>query len=124
MPWEPNGRLCQDTLVTQEDKEALQPAAAGHDGPWRSPLLESGGDPGINIRGRGLCQVLREGGLMGLGHQHRKTFEGAECAFLRRRRIVAGAQMDQIGRDQLLVLRTQTVQPTELREGVEHWGGL
>ena len=35
MARELNGRLRQDALVAQEDKEALQPAAAGHDGPGR-----------------------------------------------------------------------------------------
>ena len=88
----------------------------------RQWLLEGGLDPGINIRGRGLRQVLIEGGLTGLGHQHRETFEGAEGAFLRRRRIVAGAQMGQIVRDQALVVRTEKVQPTELRECVRALG--
>ena len=35
MAWELNGRLRQDALLAQEDKEALHPVAAGHDGPWR-----------------------------------------------------------------------------------------
>jgi len=63
----------------------------------------TGSDPGVNIRGRGLCQVLIEGRLTSCGHQHRTTFEGAEGAALRRRGIVAGAQMGKIGGDQALV---------------------
>ena len=111
-------------MVAQEDKEALQPTAARHDSPWCQPLLEGGHDPGVNIRGRGLGQVLIEGDLTGLGHQHRKTFEGAEGTFLGRQSVVAGAQMGEIVRDQALVLGTQKREPTELREGVDHWGGL
>jgi hypothetical protein len=117
-------RLRQEALGAQEDNEAWPPAAAGHDGPWRPSLLEGGGDPRVTIARGGRREVLREGGLPGLGHQHRHTCEGAAGACLRRRRLVAGTQMDQIGRDQRLVLQTQTVQPTELREGVDHWGGL
>ena len=63
MAWELNGRLRQDPVVAQEAKEALQPVAIGHDGPRRSPLLEGGRNPGINIGGRGLRQVLIQGGL-------------------------------------------------------------
>ena len=35
VPGELNRRLYQGTLGMQEDKKALQPAAAGHNGPWR-----------------------------------------------------------------------------------------
>jgi len=124
MARELNGRLRQDALVAQEDKEALQSAAAGHDGPWCSPLLAGGSDPGIKIRRRGLGQILIEGGLTGLGHQHRKTFEGTERTVLCRRRIVAGAQISQIVRNQALVVGTEKMQPTELWECVERMGGL
>jgi hypothetical protein len=124
MPRKLNGRLCQDALVTQEDKEALHPATAGRDCRGRQRLLEGSLDPRINIRRRGLGQVLIEGGPTGLGHQHCKTFEGAEGAFLRRWRLVADAQMGEIVRDQALVVGTKKVQPTQLRECVAHWGGL
>jgi hypothetical protein len=76
-------RLRQDSLGTQEEKKALQPAAARADSPWRERLREGGRAPGVNIRGRGLGQVLIEESLTGLGPQHRKTFEGAEGAVLR-----------------------------------------
>ncbi len=69
-------------------------------------------------------QVLIEGGLPARGHQHRETCEGAERMVLRRRRIVAGAQMRKIGRDPGLVLEAEKVQPTELWAGPEWGGGL
>ena len=49
---------------------------------------------------------------------------GAERIVQRRRRIVAGAQMHEISRDQCLVLGAEKVQPTELRECTEWSGGL
>ena len=84
MPRELNRRLGQGALVTQEDKEALHAATAGGNRRWGQWLLERGLNPGINIGGRGLRQILIEGGLTCLGHQHRETFESAEGAFLRR----------------------------------------
>jgi hypothetical protein len=114
----------EDPLVAQEDKEALQPAAACHDRPWRQPLLEGSGDPGVDIRGCGLGQVLIEGSLTGFGHQHRKTFERTKGAFLSREGIVAGAQMGEIICDPVLVQGTQKREPTELREGMDHGSGL
>ena len=102
----------------------MHPAPAGHDDPWCSPLLAGGSDPGIKIRRRGLGQILREGGLTGLGQQHRKTFEGAERTFLGRRRLVAGAQISQIVRNQALIVGAEKRHPTELGECVERMGGL
>ena len=124
MARELHGRLHQEPLVTQEAKEALQSTATGHDGPGRSPLLEGGGNPGSNISGRGLRQVLIERGLPTRGHQHCATCEGAERMVLRRRRIMAGAQMRQRGRHSCLVLGTEKVQPTELWQGPERASGL
>ena len=116
-----NGRLRQTPWLHRKP-EALQPVAIGHDGPRRSPLLEGGRNPGINIGGRGLRQVLIQGGLAG-GHEHGETFEGAEYMVLRRHRILASAQIREIGRDPCLVLGTEKGHPTELWAGPEGWVG-
>jgi hypothetical protein len=85
-----NGRMHQNPMGTQEDKEALQPTAARHDGPWRQALLEGGRDPGVNIPRCRLGQVLIERGLPGRRHQYGKTSEGTEGAFLEYVRDVVG----------------------------------
>jgi len=82
MARELHGRLRQGTMLAEEDKEAVQPAAPGHNGPGCSPPLEGGRHPGINIRRRGLGQVLIERALPRLRYPHRETFQGAEGPFL------------------------------------------
>ena len=75
MAWELNGQLRQDPVVAQEAKEALQPVAIGHDGPGGvTPCWKAGRNPGINIGGRGLRQVLiLQGGLPARGHEHSRN---------------------------------------------------
>ena len=92
--------------------------------PGANPCWKGGRNPGINIGGRGLRQVLIQGGLPARGHEHGETCEGAQDMVLRRHRIVASAQMRKIGRDPCLVLGTEKVHPTELWAGPEWVGGL
>jgi hypothetical protein len=70
------------------------------------------------------CQVRIEGGLPRLGHEDRETFQSAEGGFLHRRDIVAGTQVGQIVGHQALVPGAEEVQPAQLWEFLEPWGGL
>jgi len=86
-------------LVPQEGKEALHPTPVGHDGgmgltpAWKAavsrhpyPWAWSG-------------QSLIQGGMPGRGSSTAKQVRATEHIILRRRRIVAGAQMREIRRD-------------------------
>ena len=60
MAWEPNGGLGDGALLVQEGKEALQdPEACGHRARGQR-VTERGLDPGIDIRGGRLRQVVTE----------------------------------------------------------------
>jgi hypothetical protein len=124
MAWVPNGGLRDIGLVAQEVEEPLHHAEAGRDAAWCELVAERGLDPGINIGGRGLCQVCIQGGLACCGHEDRETFEGAEGGFLHCGGIVAGTQVGQIVGHQALVPGTEEAQPAQLWEFLERWGGL
>jgi hypothetical protein len=68
---------------------------------WKAVAIQASISAGVV-----LGKVLIEEGLACRGQQDRKAFEGAEGAFLRRRRIMAGAQVGKLGRDLPVVLRT------------------
>ena len=86
------GSCARTPWLHRKPKKPLQPVAIGHDGPRRSPLLEGGRNPGINIGGRGLRQVLIQGGLPARGHEHcehlraRSTWSCVATAYWRARR--------------------------------------
>ena len=63
MAWVANGGLRYGALVAQEAKESLHHAEPGCDGTWGELVVQRGLDPGINIGGCGLCEVLIEDGL-------------------------------------------------------------
>ena len=123
MAREPNGGLGDGALLVQEGKEALEDPKARRDRARGQRVTERGLEPGIHIRGGRLRQIMSERGLARLRHEDDEVFEGADGAFLHRRAIATRADIDQIVLDKILVLRTQKVQQTELREFLECWDG-
>jgi hypothetical protein len=118
------GGLGHIALVVQEGKEALHHAKAGRDRAGSQLLTVGGLDPGIDIRGSRLRQVVIESSLAHFGHENRETFEGTDRGFLHGGGIVAGMQIGQIVGHQTLVPGTEEVQPAELWEFLERWRGL
>jgi hypothetical protein len=81
-------------------------------------------DPRVEITGGGLGQVLIQRRLPCGGHQDREASECPDGRFLHRGRIVAGTQVSQIVGHQALVPGAEDMQPAQLWEFLERWGGL
>jgi hypothetical protein len=124
MAREPDGGLRDGALIAQEGKEPLHDAEASRHSAWGELVAEGGFNPCVNIAGGGLRQIRIEGGLPRRGREDREAFERAEGGFLHGGGIAAGPQVGQIVGHQALVLGAEEVQPAQLWEFLERWGGL
>ena len=80
-------------LLVQEGKEALEDPQARRDRARGQRVTERGLEPGIQIRGGRLRQIMSERGLARLRHEDDEVFEGADGAFLHRRAIATRTDM-------------------------------
>ena len=96
---------------------------------WRIPCISMGS--GIPVLTVNVLSIKLDGiapfispVLSESRREHGETFEGAQDMVLRCHRIVASAQMREIGCDPCLVLGTEKVHPMELWACPERAGGL
>lgn len=101
-------------MVLQEGKEPVQAFEDSVNSRWRAPRLVSSVEPGLYVIGGGRGEILIELRLPGRRYQPAEAVERIDSGLERGGGILARLQMLQICCDQLLVVLTPKMQPSQL----------